>query len=119
MLKLLPGGLLAKTPAFKLRPSFDNERIFRRPSTSPDRHVPGDDERSIGSSSESWTMRDSGEESPGYSGSPIIDPSGHAAPTSGDAAVIDIMSVNADSVVQKMLGRIAQEYGLGFHPVRT
>ena len=94
--------------------------IFRRPSTSPDRlagnSVSGDDERSIGSSS--WTVRE-GEESPGQSGSSRIDPSEHAAPTSGDAAVIDIMSVNADSVVQTMLGRIAQEYGLGFQPVRS
>ena len=126
VLKLLGPGGLAKTPSFKRRPSAFNERIFRRPlSTSPDRlagnSVPGDDaQSSIGSSS--WTIMREGEESPGQSGSPIlIDPSDHAAPTtSGDAeTVIDIMSVNADSVVQKMLGRIAQEYELGFHPVRT
>ena len=127
VLKTLPGGL-AKTPSFKRRPSF-KDMIFRRPSTVSlsDRlagnSVSDDVERSIGASS-SWTMREGREESPpGQSdGSSIIDPSDHhaAPPTSGDAeTAIDIMSVNADSVVQKMLGRIAQEYGLGFQPVRS
>ena len=59
-------------------------------------------------------------ESPEQGGSSVMDPSDHASRLSGDeTAVIDIVSVNADSVVQKMLGRIAQEYGLGFHPVRS
>ena len=118
VLKTLPGlAITTSSGNDELRPLNDIIVRRRRPSNSSDPAGKSGDGRltMLGSSR---MMREVEESPESQVSSPIIYPSDHASSHS-DAAVVDIMSVNADSVVQKMLGRIAQEYGLGFYPVRT